>query len=414
MAQQRWQRIKYGGSTTVVFVHGLTGHFRETWGRFPDLIVEDPALGHCDPLCWGYPSRLSANWWRLPIVGRRLPELRSIAEALAADLDNPEIAPAASDLVLVGHSMGGLVILQFLLSCATTPTGQDRLRRVRQVMLYASPTEGAQVPELLRRYNRQLNDLDRESGFVQDVLDSWRTTFGAGGRWERLRPPVAAVVGLEDGVVTEASAKAFWTDVVRVTGNHVEIVKPADATSTSFQELRTRVLGTTLPSFVRGLGKVKGANLRLVEEAREELYTVGSRSRDPDYLKAIETVLAEQGKLRYTRVLFGPPRRQELKDHLLRVRNLRDPADRTHGYRTLDLALFDDPRRQIEFNLCGNERRCLVVLPSAAGEIGEYDTAVVFSDPEVVRGYSRLAQALADAGTRLDDVDQLEALTVLR
>jgi hypothetical protein len=39
---------------------------------------------------------------------------------------------------------------------------------------------------------------------------------------------------------------------------------------------------------------------------------------------------------------------------------------------------------------------------------------VVFSDPEVVRGYSRLAQALADAGTRLDDVDQLEALTVLR
>lgn len=412
MAQQRWQRIKYGGNTTVVFVHGLTGHFRKTWGRFPDLIVDDPALGHCDVLCWGYPSRLSANWWRIPLVGRRLPELRLIAEALAADLDNPKIAPATSDLVLVGHSMGGLVILQFLLSCVLTPAGRDRLRRVRQVMLYASPTEGAQLPKLLRRYNRQLNDLDRKSGFVQGMLDSWKTTYGAGGQWAKLCPPVAAVVGLEDGVVTEASAKAFWTDVATAPGDHVEVVKPADATSTSFQELRTRVLKTTLPTLVRGLGKVKSANLRLVEEAREELYTVGSRSRDPDYLKAIEKTLAEQSKLRHTRVLLGPPRRQELKDHLLRVRNLRDPADREHGYQTLHIALFDDPAEQVEFNLCGNERRCLVVLPSAAGEIGEYDTAVVFSDPEVVRGYLSLAQALAKAGKPLDR-KELEALTVL-
>jgi pimeloyl-ACP methyl ester carboxylesterase len=413
MAQQRWQRIKHGGNTTVVFVHGLTGHFRKTWGRFPELIVDDPALGHCDVLCWGYPSRLAANWWRLPVVGRRLPELSRIADAFAADLGNPEIAPATSDLVLVGHSMGGLVILLFLLSCVKTPEGQDRLRRVRQVMLYASPTEGAQVPKLLRLYNRQLNDLDRKSDVVQHVLDSWKPSFGAGGEWEELGPPVAAVIGLEDGVVTEASARAFWTDVVTARGNHVEVVKPPDATHTSFQALRDRVLRTTLPTLIRGLGKVKSANLRLVEEAREELYTVGSRSRDPEYLKAIEKVLAEQNKLRYTRVLLGPPRRQELKDHLLRVRKLRNPADRTHGYKTLDLALFDDPKKQVEFNLCGNERRCLVVLPSAAGEIGEYDTAVVFSDPEVVRGYSRLAQALADAGTRLDDLDQLERLPVL-
>lgn len=412
MAQERRKPIRRGGSTTVVFVHGLTGHFLTTWGRFPDLVVEDPELDHCDVLCWGYPSRLAANWWRVPYIGRRLPELAKIADALATELGNPKIVSATGDLVLVGHSMGGLVILQFLLACSKTPAGRDRLRRIRQVLLYASPTQGAEVPRLLRRYNRQLRDLDRQSDFVRGVLDRWKTTF-VEGEWQALAPPVTVVVGLEDGVVSEESAKAFWTDVETAPGDHVEVVKPDDSSAPSFQVLRNRVLGTTLPSLIRGRGKVQAANLRLVEEARAELYMVGSRSRDPGYLSAIERVLTERASVRYTRVLLGPPRRPELKEHLLKVRRLRDPADRAQGYRTLDLALFDEPSRQVEFNLCGNEGRCLLVLPSAAGEIGEYDTAVVFSDPEVVRGYSRLARSLADAGTRLESVEQLESLAVL-
>ncbi len=412
MARERRKPIRRGGSTTVVFVHGLTGHFLTTWGCFPDLIVEDPELDHCDVLCWGYPSRFAANWWRVPYIGRRLPELGQIANALDTELRNPEIASSNGDLVLVGHSMGGLVILQFLLSCSKTREGRDRLRRIRQVLLYASPTQGAEVPRLLRRYNRQLRDLDRQSDFVQGVLDRWKTTF-LEGEWQTLAPPVTVVVGLEDGVVTEKSAKAFWTDVETASGDHVEVVKPDDASATSFQVLRNRVLATTLPSLIRGRGKVQAANLRLVEEARAELYMVGSRSRDPAYLSAIERVLTEQPSVRYTRILLGPPRREELKDHLLKVRRLRDPADRTQGYRTLNLAIFDDDSKQTEFNLCGNEGRCLLVLPSAAGEIGEYDTAVVFSDPQMVRGYSGLARSLADAGTRLESVEQLENLPVL-
>ena len=413
MTKAHWQRLRAGGTTTLVFVHGLTGHFRDTWERFPDLVVEDPDLSHCEVVCWGYPSRLSSNWARVPYVGRRLPDLVQVANALATDLKNPEIVSPGSDLALVGHSMGGLVLLQYLLTCAANPAEHDRLRRIRQVLLYASPTAGAQIPSLLRRQNLQLRDLDGQSKFVQGVLDSWSRVFGEGGSQGSLVPPVTAVVGLEDGTVEEVSARAFWTDVETAAGDHREVVKPATAEHSSFQVLRDRLLKTTLPFLVRGKGAVKRANIRLVEEARVDLYTVGSRSRDPDYLKAIEKVLEERSSLSYTRVLLGPPRRAELRDHLLKVRTLRDPDDRRHGFRTLSLALFDDPRRQPELNLCGNERRCLLVLPSADGGIGEYDTAVVFSDPTLVGGYRRLAQALVDAGTPLRTMEQIEALRVL-
>lgn len=41
---------------TVVFVHGFCGHFRETWGFFPELLLSDADMPEVDVLLWGYPT----------------------------------------------------------------------------------------------------------------------------------------------------------------------------------------------------------------------------------------------------------------------------------------------------------------------------------------------------------------------
>ena len=41
---------------TVVFVHGLGGHFRKTWKMFPELLASDPDLPKLDIFLWGYDS----------------------------------------------------------------------------------------------------------------------------------------------------------------------------------------------------------------------------------------------------------------------------------------------------------------------------------------------------------------------
>jgi hypothetical protein len=42
------------GHETVVFVHGLAGHFRDTWKQFPQLAQQDPDLPQLDILLAGY------------------------------------------------------------------------------------------------------------------------------------------------------------------------------------------------------------------------------------------------------------------------------------------------------------------------------------------------------------------------
>lgn len=86
----------------------------------------------------------------------------------------------------------------------------------------------------------------------------------------------------------------------------------------------------------------------------------GSRSRNTEYLKTIEVVLAEKPSLVHYRVLFGPPRNQVLKDHLIRLLELRDPRDRNLGIKTLHLGLVDDLEGAPERFFCASERMAVV------------------------------------------------------
>ena len=97
-----------------------------------------------------------------------------------------------------------------------------------------------------------------------------------------------------------------------------------------------------VPRLVAGFPELQQAMLATVTGARECLVAMGSRSRDARYLKAIETVLAERPALVCYRVLFGLPHHQVLKDHLIRLLELRDPDDRTQGVKTLHLGLVED------------------------------------------------------------------------
>lgn len=52
---------EWRGIDAVVFVHGLDGHFRDTWGAFPELLHSDPDLPNLDILLWGYRTGFLPN-----------------------------------------------------------------------------------------------------------------------------------------------------------------------------------------------------------------------------------------------------------------------------------------------------------------------------------------------------------------
>ena len=95
------------------------------------------------------------------------------------------------------------------------------------------------------------------------------------------------------------------------------------------------------PKLLAGVAELREAMLVTVRGARECLVAGGSRSRDTEYLEAIEAVLAERPALVHYRVLFGPPHHQTLKDHLLRLLELRNPAERSLGIKTPNLGIVN-------------------------------------------------------------------------
>ena len=164
---------------------------------------------------------------------------------------------------------------------------------------------------------------------------------------------------------------------------------------------------------LRTPGDILAEEIRITNEAKKTLATTGSRSRDPEYLDAIVRRLAAESTLVYYRVLMGSPYNQVLKDHLVRVLNLRDPKGRTHGYQTLFLGLFDDDLKESEKFICASERRALVVLPSLTS-VGRFDTALVYEAESDAQACVQFVQQLYQASKPIETTQQVSALQVLR
>jgi len=210
------------------------------------------------------------------------------------------------------------------------------------------------------------------------------------------------------------------TDLIGVTPAHYKPDRQDGnlqaATGSACNQIR-KAMAKTGPApgqlIIKTAKKLRECNLRLVAEAENVLFITGSRSRDKKYLRAVEDRLRQKPLLRHYRVLFGPPHHQILKDHVLELLRIRDPADRAHGFKTLHLGLYKTTLRQFEAFILGNEKEALVLLPSFSG-VSEYDSCILFTDKDTVVALQRFVKQLYTASELLETAEQAAALKVLK
>lgn len=152
--------------------------------------------------------------------------------------------------------------------------------------------------------------------------------------------------------------------------------------------------------------------LATVNGARECLVAAGSRSRDTEYLAAIETVLAERPGLVHYRVLFGLPHHQVLRNHLSRLLELRDPEDRSLGIKTLHLGIVEDTVTRPERFFCASEQMAAVPIPSLTSAEA-FDSGVSLGAVAARRLLDHGRQAYA-AARRVESPELVAALDVIR
>ncbi|WP_395367046.1 XRE family transcriptional regulator [Streptomyces sp. YH02] len=149
----------------------------------------------------------------------------------------------------------------------------------------------------------------------------------------------------------------------------------------------------------------------VVTGAREHLVVTGSRSREKGYLDAIETAVAQKPDLVHTRVLYGPPRHQELAEHLTRLMELRDSAERRNGVRTLSIGIADHGETLERF-FVASEKQAVVPLPSLHSADG-FDCGIVL-DGEAAAGLVHHGREACAAARLLGTIRDVRGLPVRR
>lgn len=160
---------KRQAGTLLIFVHGIFGDTMGTWRgssglSLPSAVLARPEFSNgIDAYAFGFPSAMLAQG------------SFTVTQAAAAFKRTWEFEDFGryKDVVIVAHSMGGLVSLEALTTYA------DMRAKVRLLVTYSTPFNGAQISLIAKRVigNPALTDMfpaDSTNGFLNSLIVRWK------------------------------------------------------------------------------------------------------------------------------------------------------------------------------------------------------------------------------------------------
>lgn len=226
----------HGGFETVVFVHGILGSHGTTWGKFPDLLHSDPDLPKLDILSWGYKSGLVPSSYQ---------DVETEGQAFISDLEI--MLDDCNRIYVVGHSMGGLVVLKGLVNRIRDQAADEHpVSNVHHITLYSCPLHGSACANVvafmigLNRWSRlisrvlprkQLRDLQRGK-FVADLMAETNDLIyrpPADSKLVQRSIKVRACVAKHDAIVSTSSAIGLFRSApppIYLVADHQSVKQP--------------------------------------------------------------------------------------------------------------------------------------------------------------------------------------------
>jgi tetratricopeptide (TPR) repeat protein len=267
---------KSGGDKVVVFLHGFTGSRDDTWDRFPGLLGS--AAPDWDIFTIGYATTLLPD-----VVGiwSADPDLPVLGGMLSTQLGLPPFNGYQS-LALVAHSMGGLVVQKALVD------DQALSARVKHLVLFGTPSGGLRKAGWAPFWKRQLQNMAESSSFITELRQDWKRLYDAASPFDLL-----VVAGASDQFVPPNSSLGPFNKKVQrvVPGDHVSIVKPANADAPSLS-LLVATLGAGRPPAQDAVSRLRLAAESATSKAPEIVKTVENNAVDMSVKDIVDAALA--------------------------------------------------------------------------------------------------------------------------
>ena len=228
----------------IVFVHGFNSSKDTAWGEFPALLKEDADFIDFNIHRFGFPTKICAE----------VNDIRNEGQLLASYLTDllTSTSPKRRRVVLVGHSMGGLVILHALLQLE-----RDQYQLLKdadlKVLTFGTPYLGVENTNflLLLCDNKQVKDMVALNDDLGQLSREWTQRINqrpAVSVRDTPQIPLYAFRGIRDRLVTPTSACGYpQTPCEVVDGDHDSIVKPTTSTHLAYTKLRHLAALTKIP-----------------------------------------------------------------------------------------------------------------------------------------------------------------------
>ncbi|MGW4371978.1 alpha/beta fold hydrolase [Nocardia takedensis] len=234
---------------TVVFVHGILSG-PHTWDQMVKVIHHDESFARrirTVLFCYDTPP---VQWHPL----RRIPGLADIANQLRTTLT--DTVPTDRPVILVTHSMGGLVVQQYLAD-RLRAGAQDELAAIAGIVMFACPNEGSLLFHTPRRWTSAIPMLrHRQEAILQPISEQVIANRAevisriVHARDTARRIPIWVFAGASDKVVTAQSARSVYPDAFAgvLPGDHSTIIRPTTVRDDSYIALKNRI-GLALTSY---------------------------------------------------------------------------------------------------------------------------------------------------------------------
>ena len=272
---------------SVIFIHGLSGSTEGTWGKMRKIVSDDKFFADFVIDFYSYPTSII----RIPFF-KKSPSIYELAEGLRSHIRHHH--SSAKRIFLVGHSLGGLVLKQFILSSHKVNENWN----IAAAIMIATPHTGSSLANIgknLSWRHSHLRQLARGGDLLRSMQEDW-LALGIEEKVDSLY-----ISGGIDAVVERHSSSplggAKYFDNL-ISYGHIDVIKPDGSDDIRYLAVKR---------FIAERSKNKKQDSPLPSHSRSPLFYRYETGCEEYYLSRSLDQLLESVLLRNNLWLSGPP-----------------------------------------------------------------------------------------------------------